>query len=617
MIILVAIIGSALSVSAAETLDQEQTSGGDPYFFYDRGHDWAKQEFTPTMNLIAKVRLYLGVDYGMINPCSGYYATSEEFNVEIRDSSDSTVAYNRNIPVCGIASSGWEEFFLTQTEDLEPGDTYRIFVLYKGDILSPGYFSWDRSPTDEIPGNSITNDGTSTHDFVFKTYGDSTCEIEYICDETGNSVFMVRNDCIEQWMWDCPAGCVDGACTTPSAPSLSLDDMYLTDADYNIRYSFSAGETVRLRGYVTSNNGVTGSYDVEYFVFDSAGQVDHAQETRTAPRIGEGDSLTHIYTIPADGAGSYEARITINNCAGVCDQSKSFTVSAQCIDADDDGYHANCGEEDCDDGEASINPGAIEVCDDGIDNNCNGQTDECAPTEPQINAYDILIANWSGSQKTKFSPGEKANFGLCTTNNGAAGTYTKDINVLSGPVEKLSDSVQKSLGAGQSHCTYYAYTIPQDWDGQYKYTAGVSHCSAPDTCFLEMLFDVELVCVDNDGDGYHANCGDEDCDDTDPDVHPGAEEVINNGIDDDCVGGDQEITCGDNWDNCNDDWSDGCETDLFSTDEHCGICDNACDSYHYCYLGECAQRNVPNMTVPEPPFVTVTPDDIVVYEGEA
>jgi len=41
-------------------------------------------------------------------------------------------------------------------------------------------------------------------------------------------------------------------------------------------------------------------------------------------------------------------------------------------DADDDGYPFN---EDCDDNNPSIYPGAPEVCD-GLDNNCNGETDE-------------------------------------------------------------------------------------------------------------------------------------------------------------------------------------------------------------------------------------------------
>ncbi len=43
---------------------------------------------------------------------------------------------------------------------------------------------------------------------------------------------------------------------------------------------------------------------------------------------------------------------------------------------------------------------------------------------------------------------------------------------------------------------------------------------------------------DTDGDGYSAFFGGPDCDDRDPDVHPGAEEVPENGKDDNCIGGD-------------------------------------------------------------------------------
>lgn len=43
-------------------------------------------------------------------------------------------------------------------------------------------------------------------------------------------------------------------------------------------------------------------------------------------------------------------------------------------DNDDDGWTADTG--DCDDEDASINPGAEEVCGDGVDNNCDGFADE-------------------------------------------------------------------------------------------------------------------------------------------------------------------------------------------------------------------------------------------------
>ena len=45
---------------------------------------------------------------------------------------------------------------------------------------------------------------------------------------------------------------------------------------------------------------------------------------------------------------------------------------------------------------------------------------------------------------------------------------------------------------------------------------------------------------DEDSDGYFAEvCGGLDCDDGDPNIHPGEQEVCDNGIDDDCTGGDE------------------------------------------------------------------------------
>jgi hypothetical protein len=55
-----------------------------------------------------------------------------------------------------------------------------------------------------------------------------------------------------------------------------------------------------------------------------------------------------------------------------------------CIDRDQDGYGVHCPYgPDCDDTDRTVHPGAWERCNDGVDNDCDGETDEadcgCAP----------------------------------------------------------------------------------------------------------------------------------------------------------------------------------------------------------------------------------------------
>jgi hypothetical protein len=57
-----------------------------------------------------------------------------------------------------------------------------------------------------------------------------------------------------------------------------------------------------------------------------------------------------------------------NDCDGVDD-------TCPAADADADGYDETV---DCDDTDPAVNPGATEVCEDGVDNDCDGVDDTCS-----------------------------------------------------------------------------------------------------------------------------------------------------------------------------------------------------------------------------------------------
>ena len=60
-----------------------------------------------------------------------------------------------------------------------------------------------------------------------------------------------------------------------------------------------------------------------------------------------------------------------------------------CVDSDEDGYGIgpDCDGPDCNDGDPDVNPEAVEVCD-GVDNDCNDETDESCPDGACKDDYD-------------------------------------------------------------------------------------------------------------------------------------------------------------------------------------------------------------------------------------
>jgi hypothetical protein len=104
-----------------------------------------------------------------------------------------------------------------------------------------------------------------------------------------------------------------------------------------------------------------------------------------------------------------------DDCDGVVDNGASLcsagytcmggacVLNQQCDDIDGDGYSICNG--DCDDSNPAINPGAQEVCD-GLDNDCNGQTDEyLGMTICGVGQCQRTVSNCVDGQSQECTPG--------------------------------------------------------------------------------------------------------------------------------------------------------------------------------------------------------------------
>jgi len=319
----------------------------------------------------------------------------------------------------------------------------------------------------------------------------------------------------------------------------------------------------------------------------------------TAPIAGDCNDLNKtIYPEATEACNGKD-----DDCDGTTDEVGAVGCLTFYLDADDDSYGLTavneclCGPQgqftaiaggDCDDGDATVNPGALESCT-GVDDDCDGQTDEegasgCASYyfDGDGDAFGISQAKCLCEPDTPY---------IATV---AGDCNDNDASVNPGGVEACNGKDDDCDGAIDEEaaldCATYFHDNDADGFGLTgntkclcfatgKYTAGVGGDCNDDNAMVhpggaEKCNDMDDDCdgstdeegadgcaiwyLDNDVDGFGATgqwkCLCEsaglytsgiggDCNDNDSTVFPGSIEICPNGQDDDCDGETDEAGC--------------------------------------------------------------------------
>jgi len=256
-------------------------------------------------------------------------------------------------------------------------------------------------------------------------------------------------------------------------------------------------------------------------------------------------------------------------CLEVCDDGtdNDCDADADCDDSDcsDEVYcnpETDCGDSvdddldgliDCCDSDCSGAAECVELCDDGADNDCDGSTDcddeDCGAEvhcNPEVDCGNGLDDDLDGTADCE-DPDCFAD-DLCLDADGDGFTVLagdcddSNADVYPGAAE-LCDGLDNDCD-GQALADevdadgdgYWACADCDDLAANVHPGAAEQECDGVDNdCDGEIDEDADCTddLVDNDGDGY---VNEDDCDDSDWSVHPGAEEVDCDGIDNDCDG---------------------------------------------------------------------------------
>lgn len=252
--------------------------------------------------------------------------------------------------------------------------------------------------------------------------------------------------------------------------------------------------------------------------------------------------------------------VTDTHCSGGtrCEMNRCVTAVG-CQDVDRDGYGSGCAQgPDCDDSNAMVNPGVREdgatLCDDGVDNNCNGsdaicgaedadgdgfaeKDGDCDDSNPNVNPgrMEVYYNDLDDDCNSRTNDDDQDGDGFAASQS--MGPDCDDTSAMVNPV--AMDIPGNGVDEDCDGADRVVSGNDQDGDGV---TEAAGDCNDNNPNISPRATEVPYNGVDDD---CSANTPDNDldrdgfamprdCDDANPDINPNAEEVYYNGVDEDC-----------------------------------------------------------------------------------
>ena len=272
-----------------------------------------------------------------------------------------------------------------------------------------------------------------------------------------------------------------------------------------------------------------------------------------------------------------------NDCDAATDEEE---------DADLDGAPAVCGD-DCDDDDAAIFPGNPEVCD-GLDNDCDPDTNE--QDDGDGDGYTPCGGDCDDTNPGRSPGNSEACDGVDTDCSGGLDPDEADVDGDGFPLcaEDCDDADPERFPGRFEECD----ELDSDCDGSIADEFGD--------------FDSDGVpdCVDDDADG-DGSPAEVDCDDFNPDLWPGADEICD-GQDTDCSGApgaDEVDGDADGVLLCAEDCDDSDPSAFPGNPEVCDWVDNDCDGSLVDEFGDVDEDGSPDCVDPDLDGDGVTPPE--------